>query len=198
MDENPLVGAVILGAGRSTRMGAPKLILPWGKTTVIEQIVTVLTQSEVAPIVLVTGRSGADIRRLLRNSGVLFVHNPEYARTEMLESLQIGLRKMPPDVSACLVVLGDQPQIEHETVKKLLGKYRSAKSEIIVPSYQMRRGHPWLVDRSLWKEIDALRSPQSMRDFLLNRSGSVHYVDVFSNSVLMDLDTPDDYQNQRP
>ena len=198
MDEDLRVGAVILGAGRSQRMGVPKLSLPWGDTTVIEQIVKNLQRSNVSPIVLVTGGARAEVQRLLSGAGVLFVHNSDYERTEMLESFKIGLREMPAEVSACLVVLGDQPQMKHETVEKLLTHYRHDKDDLIVPSFHMKRGHPWLVGRRLWREIEDLDAHQTLRDFLNNRSSDIHYIDVNTNSILMDLDTPEDYQSQRP
>lgn len=198
MDDALLVGAVILGAGRSQRMGVPKLSLPWGRTTVIEHIVSILKTAEVSPIVLVTGGARAELQDLLRDAGISFAHNPEYTNTQMLETLQIGLREIPAEVSACLIVLGDQPQIEYQIVEKLLREYRRGKGDIVVPSYNMKRGHPWLVGKDLWEEIEALRSPQTLKDFLAEFSSSIHYVEVNSNSVLLDLDTPEDYQNQRP
>lgn len=198
MDEDLRVGAVILGAGRSQRMGVPKLSLPWGNATVIEQVVTILKMSDISPIVLVTGGARTEIQHLLDDTGVLFAHNSDYDRTEMLDSLKIGLRELPAEVTACLVVLGDQPQIKHETIEKLLNQYRHDKDNIIIPSYQMRRGHPWLVTRKLWQEIEILRAHQTLRDFLHERSGEICYVEVNTNSILTDLDTPEDYQSQRP
>jgi len=198
MDDALLVGAVILGAGRSQRMGVPKLTLPWGNTTVIENIVSVLKMGGVSPIVLVTGGARTEVENLLKDAGICLAHNPEYAHTQMLETLQIGLRGMPAEVSACLIVLGDQPQIEHETVEKLLAEYRSGKGDIVVPSYNMKRGHPWLVGKNLWEAIETMESTETLRDFLFKYSNNIHYVEVNSNSILMDLDTPEDYQNQHP
>lgn len=198
MGDAQLVGAIILGAGRSQRMGAPKLTLPWGSTTVIEHIVSVLKMGGVSPIVLVTGGARAEVQNLFRDAGISFAHNPEYANTQMLETLQIGLREMPEEVSACLVVLGDQPQLECQTVEKLLREYRCGKGEIVVPSHNMRRGHPWLVSKNLWGAIKTFRSPRTLRDFLFEYSSGIHYVEVTSSSILMDLDTPEDYQDQHP
>ena len=114
---------------------------------------------------LVTGGARTEVQNLLRDAGICLAHNPEYAHTQMLESLQIGLREMPANVSACLVVLGDQPQIEHETVEKLLVEYRSGKGDIVVPSYNMKRGHPWLVGKNLWGAIETFRQPSDVEGF---------------------------------
>jgi molybdenum cofactor cytidylyltransferase len=62
----------------------------------------------------------------------------------------------------------------------------------------MRRGHPWLVARSLWNELLELQPPQSPRDFLNRHAGEILYVEVDNPSILADLDTPDDYRNAHP
>jgi len=67
-----------------------------------------------------------------------------------------------------------------------------------VPSFQMRRGHPWLVARPLWPEILALKPPESTRDFLAGHAHEIHYVNVDTPSILADLDTPEDYEKSHP
>jgi molybdenum cofactor cytidylyltransferase len=112
----------------------------------------------------------------------------------MLSSLQVGLSALPEDCEAALVALGDQPQIQPQVVVGLLERYRSSRSELVVPSYRMRRGHPWIVGRSLWSDIQALSPPQTLRDLLQDKAGQIDYLEVDTGSILADLDTPDDYQ----
>jgi molybdenum cofactor cytidylyltransferase len=69
---------------------------------------------------------------------------------------------------------------------------------LIVPSYQKHRGHPWLIDCSLWGEVLALKPPENLRDFLRAKTEQIHYLEVDSPSILQDLDTPEDYQRFRP
>ena len=69
---------------------------------------------------------------------------------------------------------------------------------IVVPSHQMRRGHPWLVARELWDEILELRAPKSMRDFLNAHKDEIFYVECDSPRILQDLDTPADYLKYKP
>lgn len=192
------VGAVILAAGQSRRMGQPKLGLPWGNRTVIGQVVTELMAAGVHPIVVVTGGSREQVEQLLQGYPVFFLHNPDFLSGEMLESLQIGLRGMPGEPDACLVVLGDQPQIRSEVVGKILSEYLSIGQGIIIPSFQMKRGHPWLVDRELWSVINEYKSPNSLRDFLVDQASQIRYVGVDEDSILLDLDTPEDYEKRRP
>ena len=97
-----------------------------------------------------------------------------------------------------LVTLGDQPQIEVNTIEILRVAYQSLRPSIVIPSYNMRRGHPWIVDRSLWAEILDLQPSKTLRDFLLVHSDDIYYVEVQNNSILRDLDTETDYTRERP
>jgi molybdenum cofactor cytidylyltransferase len=192
------VAAVVLAAGRSRRMGQPKMILPWGDTTVIGRVVGVLHQAAIQRVVVVTGGARRQVEAALSGSAVKLVFNPRFAQEEMLVSLQLGLRALENDAAAALVVLGDQPQIKVEVVQLILDRYRARQAPLVVPSFQMRRGHPWLVEHRLWKSILELRSDCTIRDFLNQCADQIDYLMVDTSSVLQDLDTPKDYQRQRP
>ena len=97
------------------------------------------------------------------------------------------------EASAALICLGDQPQVEERSVRKICNAFLTSKSKIVVPSYQMQRGHPWLVARPLWDELLTLKSPKTPRDFLRKNARSIQYVIVETQSVIADLDTPEDY-----
>jgi molybdenum cofactor cytidylyltransferase len=97
-----------------------------------------------------------------------------------------------------LIGLGDQPQIQERSVRLVLEGYRRSGASIVVPSFQMRRGHPWLVGRAHWDEILAMKSPASLRVFLNSHTGEIHYVDINNDSILQDLDTPEDYLKFKP
>ena len=96
------------------------------------------------------------------------------------------------------MVLGDQPQIEEGVVKGVCERFLTNAGKIVVPSYQMRRGHPWLVERSLWGEIFELGGGQSLRGFLNQHANEIDYLLTDRSSILADLDTPEDYRQQRP
>lgn len=196
------ITAIVLAAGKSSRMGRPKMCLPWGETTVIGQVVQTLAAGGVSKIIVVTGGAQAEVLAALgeiRSAiSVENVFNPGYADGEMLLSLQIGLHKLEAGIDAAMVALGDQPQIQEGIVRKLLQAYGKTRAPLIVPSYQLRRGHPWIVARSLWNEILALADPATMRDFLIAHQALIHYVSVENDSVLRDLDTPADYTREVP
>ncbi|HPH95159.1 MAG TPA: nucleotidyltransferase family protein [Anaerolineaceae bacterium] len=192
-----MIGAVVLAAGLSQRMGRPKMILPWGSSTVIGQVVDVLIQSGSMPVVVVTGGWQAEVEQALQGKLVQMVFNPDYANGEMLCSLQEGLRSLPAACEAALLALGDQPQIDPTTVRALLGAYRQKPAPVVMPSYQMRRGHPWLLRRDTWPEIWSLKPPQTLRDFLTKYKDAIQYVVVDTPLILEDMDTPEDYERLR-
>jgi molybdenum cofactor cytidylyltransferase len=197
------ISAVILAAGKSVRMGQPKMLMPWGNTTVLGQVVQTLQAAGVEDITLVTNSA---IAGQVTSYGLRVALNDE---GEMLESIQLGLQALLPPPSprdtsptffengggreGALICLGDQPQTEEGNVRKVCEGFRQNRSKIVVPSYQMRRGHPWLIARELWDEILQLRAPKSMRDFLNAHKDEIFYVECDSPTILQDLDTPADY-----
>jgi molybdenum cofactor cytidylyltransferase len=192
------IGAVVLAAGLSTRMGQPKMILPWNGMIVIEKVVTTLMAAGLQSIYVITGATHSAIERALHPLPVQTLFNSKYANGEMLDSLQLGLNALQPGIDAALIVLGDQPLIEEQVVRDVIAKYQKERAKLVVPSYQMRRGHPWLVERSLWTQILSIKPPQTLRDFMRANAHHIQYHVVNTSSILQDLDTPEDYAEQQP
>jgi molybdenum cofactor cytidylyltransferase len=225
-----MITALILAAGQSKRMGQPKMLLPWGETTVLGQVIETVQRAGIGDILVVTGGAREQVESLVAGYGLRTVHNAEAERGEMLSSLQTGLRSLAPSAlsgtspksaqskldnklsspggfgggwegaagEATLIVLGDQPQVQEESVRGVVSRFIETGAGLVVPSYQMRRGHPWLVARPLWEEILQMKSPQSPRDFLNRHASEIEYVNVDNPSILADLDTLDDYLKSRP
>lgn len=192
-----MISALILAAGQSKRMGQPKMLLPWGETTVLEKVMATFKSAGIDDVLVVTGGVREQVEELIGDSArTLF--NPKYAENEMLRSVQVGLEGITPGVEAVLIGLGDQPQIRERSVRLVAEEYRRSGASIVVPSFQMRRGHPWLVGRDHWSEILAMRSPASLRDFLNTHASEIHYVEINNDSILQDLDTPEDYLKFKP
>jgi molybdenum cofactor cytidylyltransferase len=208
------ISVVVLAAGESLRMGQPKLILPWGGTTVLGKVVATFAEAlassqetdapvkpGVSDIVIVTGGARRQIEALVSELAKAYpvraVYNPAFAHGGMLSSIQAGLRSLGPDSKAALIGLGDQPQVQVETLRCIYSAYSRSSLPLIIPSFQNRRGHPWLADRSLWPEILALPASATARQFLNAHKDVVEYVQA-GESILQDLDTPEDYSNLRP
>lgn len=97
-----------------------------------------------------------------------------------------------------MIGLGDQPQVQERSVRLLREAFLRTQSPLVVPSFQIRRGHPWLVARSLWNELIGMSLSQTPRDFLNAHANDIHYVNLDTPSILADLDTPEDYRISRP
>lgn len=196
---NQFYGAIILGAGLSSRMGQPKLLLPWGQTTVIGQIVHTLHSAGVDLIVLVTGATHDLLSEALKDEDVRLAFNPQYADGNMVHSLQTGLRALQELGADCaLLALGDQPQIQVETVQAVLAGALEYPTALVLPSLNMKRGHPWAIPAGLWPAIFDLSEDQTMRDFVRGQEANIHYVLVDTSTIFADLDTPEDYAREKP
>jgi len=192
------VGAIVLAAGLSTRMGQSKVLMPWsGNKAIVEHIVEQLIRSRVDHIVVVTGHEANRVKQLVKPLGAKVVYNRSYKTGEMLSSLKIGLHALPDHVTGALVVLGDQPRIQPRVVYQVLMAYAEGKGDIVAPRFQSRRGHPILIDRRYWSEIWSLPRGSAPRDVIDSYQDRMAYVAVNTDSVLNDVDTPQDYQNER-
>ena len=186
-----MISAIILAAGKSTRMGQPKMLMPWGDTTVLGRVIQTLQNSGVQEIVLVTNSILAS--QIMHHEVRITLNEGN----EMLTSVQLGLQALKPSAQASLVCLGDQPQVEEGSVRSVCDAFLKRKSDLVVPSFQMRRGHPWLIARPLWDEILGMPAG-SMRKFLNAHANEIEYVNVETASILQDLDTPEDYLKYKP
>jgi molybdenum cofactor cytidylyltransferase len=201
------IAAILLAAGESRRMGQPKLLMHWGETSVLGQVVAMFAaglstdSSTNYEILVVTGGARAlveaEVARLALQYPVRVVYNPEYVLGGMLSSIKAGLLALGQETRSALIGLGDQPQVREETVRHICTAFFQTESPIVIPSFQGRRGHPWLVTKPLWPELLALPSSTTPRQFLDAHSEQIEYV-LADESILQDLDTPEDYNRQRP
>ena len=175
-------------------MGTNKLLLPFGERTVLGQVVATLTGCPLGEVVVVTGHEHERVEELLGRysfSSLRFVYNPDYAAGDMLSSIQAGLAAMRGECDAALIVLGDQPRIERRVVEQILAAH--APGAVVIPSFNRRGGHPILVDRQRWPDVLALPPGANLREALRARADWVRYVEVDTETILHDVDTPEDY-----
>ncbi len=195
------ISAILLAAGESRRMGHPKLLLPWGGTTVLGQAVATFASAGIAEILVVTGGARAEIEALVAELAgqwpVRPVFNPDYASGGMLSSIQCGIRALGSRPRAVLIGLGDQPQVRAETVRRICAAFRETSQPLVIPSHDGRRGHPWLAARPLWGELLALAETATARQFIAAHAREVAYIPA-DETILQDLDTPEDYAASRP
>jgi molybdenum cofactor cytidylyltransferase len=181
--------------------GQPKPLLPFGDERIIERILRVLAECPLEEIVVVTGHRHEEMEQCLAGWSARTVFNPQYAAGEMLSSIQTGLRSASAapggagESSAALIVLGDQPALERSVVEAVIAAYHDGLGDVIIPSFQMRRGHPLLIGSQHWSAILDLQG-QTLRDFMQHASAGIHHVSVDTSSILRDMDTPEDYQRE--
>jgi molybdenum cofactor cytidylyltransferase len=190
------VMAVVPAAGQSARMGANKLLLPWGETTVLGQTLANLRASAVREVLVVTGYEAGPIEAVAGAAGMGTLHNPDHA-SGMLTSVQAAVRALP-SAAALLVALGDQPLVRPETIDALLDAYAASPLGLVAPAHGGRRGNPVLLDRHHFAELLALPPDAAPRVLLARHPEDLLHVEVGDSGILVDLDTPEAYEQAKP
>jgi molybdenum cofactor cytidylyltransferase len=204
---NDKIAAIVLAAGESRRMGEPKQLLAWGDHTIIEQIVGTLRQSPLDEVVVVVGHRADEVRAKISNLKsqipnpklqppmVRCEFNPRYHEGGMLSSTQFGVSQLREAVRAAFIVLCDQPQVKATTLAKLREAFEQSDKGLVVPSYQLKRGHPLLIDvRKYRDEILALDGAPGMQKILRDHPDDILHVVFDDPTVLVDMDTKEDYE----
>jgi molybdenum cofactor cytidylyltransferase len=192
------VSTVILAAGQSQRMGQAKLLLPWGETTILGQTITQVQASQASQALLVSGAYRLEVEAIAQTYQLPVVYNPHYATGEMLSSLQCGVRQLltrPEPPAAVLVMLGDLPFIRPETINQVMNAFYEGCGQMIVPTFQGQRGHPVLIGQSLWPALLELPAGSAPRD--LGRVSPIYWLELPDETIVQDLDTPEQYHRQR-
>lgn len=191
------IAAIVAAAGRSTRMGEPKQLLPWGVRTVLGTVANNLAVAGAFPVLCVVGHRAAEMAAALDDAPATLLQNPNYLEGEMLSSYQVGVQYLlhnAPLPLGTLLALGDQPHIPLEVIQQVIEQARTSPDRIVIPSYAMRRGHPFYLPGRLWPELIALTQEETLRTLLKRHDADVSYVNVETDAILRDIDTPDDYQ----
>jgi len=183
------VAAILLAAGRSSRMGAFKPLLPFGNKTVIECCIDYLREGGVEEIVVVLGHRADDIRQHV--SGVKFAVNPD-PDSPMGASIGAGARALPESAQATLIALVDHPAVPPTAVATLLDSWKRG-ARLVIPTWQGHGGHPVLVDLGFKAELLNLPESGGLRAFFEAHRDEVTRVPVDSPFIARDMDTWDDY-----
>ncbi|MGB7189065.1 MAG: nucleotidyltransferase family protein [Acidobacteriaceae bacterium] len=194
------VGAVVLAAGRSARMGEAKQLMRVGESGMLERTLGNVRAGNMDEVILVLGFSAESIRRALPAAlleGVRIVANEKY-ESGMASSLRAGLAAVSPAMDAALIVLADQPFVRPETMNLLVERYRESDAAIVVPFYRGLRGNPVLLDRSVFAEAMALEGDVGCRAIFARHADGMLEVDVEDAGILADIDSREDYERLFP
>ncbi len=190
--------ALLLAAGASSRYGgANKLLLPFGDgKVVIQRVARAIQSAGIDHIITVTGHQSHEVRAALQEVPCAFVHNPRYAEGEMISSIRTGLTHLTDTATsaqAALIVLGDQPLLPAWVIRQLHQAFERGCGDILAPRFRVQRGHPVLIARRFWPEAMQLPDGAPMRTLLLRHPRDVAHLQVNTDAVLRDVDTPELY-----
>ncbi len=186
---------MILAAGESRRMGQPKLLLPFGEKTIIETIVEKVVSSRVDNTLVVLGSEREEVEEKIKNFPVQVAFNTDYP-SGMLSSVLCGLRTLPEDTQAVVVVLGDQPSVSKEVIDKIVDAYQKTGKGIVLPVFKKERGHPVIIDMKYKDEIERLNPDIGLRGTVYSHPEDILEVAVDTPNILKDIDDEADYKRE--
>jgi molybdenum cofactor cytidylyltransferase len=151
--------------------------------------------SDVDNTVIVLGSDKNSILTVTTKLPVMHCYNGDY-RNGMLSSVKCGFGYLPEDFRAALVFLGDQPMIETSVINNVIKGYNESAKGIVVPVYNNKRGHPLLVDKKYRDEIMNLNGQEGLRELVKRYPDDLLEIETESPSVLIDIDTEQEYKNE--
>jgi molybdenum cofactor cytidylyltransferase len=188
----PRLAAVVLAAGRSTRMGGPnKLLADIEGAPLVRRVAEAASAANLAEIVVVTGHEREKVEAALAGLPVRFVHNPRYA-DGISTSIKAGLGALGDGAAGALVCLGDMPGLATELIQRLAGAFAPDKGkDIVIPVRGGRRGNPVLIGRRHFGAIKKLTGDVGARELIQARPDAVTEIEVGDDGAFVDLDTPE-------
>jgi molybdenum cofactor cytidylyltransferase len=196
--QTPRIAALVLAAGRSTRMGERnKLLEQVAGKSLLRHAVDAARASTASSLTVVTGHEADRIEAELAGTGAILTHNPDYAEG-LSTSLIAGLNALPDDIDGAIVLLGDMPGISAKTIDRLIAAFAPDDGRgICVPSFNGRRGNPVLWARRYFSEMKNLAGDIGAKALLGLHSEDVADIPVESDDVLTDIDTPEALELER-
>jgi|SRR5690625_4945731 len=199
-DEQPSIGAIILAAGMSQRMGQAKLLLPLHGKPLFQHVLEVVNHHLIDQIVFITGLLSEEIsEQIITSEKVEVLHNPDY-RTGMATSLRYGIEHIKEQVDATFIFLADQPFVPVQVMESIIEHYQIGQQEgilIIRPSYQHVVGHPVLFDAQLFPEFNDIEGDEGGKGIIQKYHHALQVI-PFANPIWgRDIDTPTDYHQMR-
>ena len=190
--EGHRIAAVILAAGRSTRMGGPnKLLAEIGGRPLVRIAVEEALASHAKPVIVVTGHQRDKVEAALKGLDLQIVHNPNFA-DGLSTSVKTGLAAVPQSADGAIVCLGDMPQVRAGLIDKLLDAFDPERGALVViPVIGGKRGNPVVWSRRFFKELMAIEGDVGARNMIARYAEAVAEVPLADTAALVDVDTPE-------
>ena len=183
------IGALIVAAGMSKRMGEFKPMLSIGSISVAQRVIATLSQAGVSKIVMVTGFNATMLERHLAGNGIIFLRNEAYETTQMFDSVKIGLSYLQDKCDKILFTPVDVPLFTAKTAKAIL----DSGADLAVPMCEGKQGHPILISSRLIPEILADSGEMGLKGAMDRCSAPLLRIDVADPGTIHDADTPEDF-----
>lgn len=184
------VGAILLAAGASRRMGETKQLLPVGDEPAVVYCVRRLLESGVDDIVVVVGHDRWRVAAALEGYAVCIAVNAD-ADSEMAESVRIGVTTLPQYITGVMVALCDHPLVAADTYALLKHRHHVNPGQILLPVYRGRGGHPTLFPRTLCRHVNEKMPLNRIVQQYFNR---VSRIPIRDPGLFHDMDTEQDYR----
>ncbi len=184
---------VILAAGMSTRMGEFKPLLPLKDTTFIKRIIHMMKEAGIERIEVVAGAKYNELAEHLKDEKVELLYNSQYRTTQMLESVKLAILEAQRSADAILLTPVDVPLPDAAIYRAIL--QNPGNADCVRPSYHGRAGHPVLIEKRIFPAILSYNGRDGLRGALKDAGADIAWIDVNDPSVVMDADTPEDYQD---
>jgi molybdenum cofactor cytidylyltransferase len=191
IEANRNVTAIVLAAGRSTRMGGPnKLLAEIDGRKLVRIVAEQALASKAAEVIVVTGHQAELVEQALTGLKVKFVRNPDFAGG-LASSVKAGIAAVPENADGAIVCLGDMPLISAKLIDQLIENFAPDRGQLIaVPVSDGRRGNPVLWSRRFFKELMTLDGDVGARHLIAKHAEAVAEVPVDGQSAFLDIDTP--------
>ena len=186
------IGALIVAAGMSRRMGEFKPMLNIGSISVAQRVIATLSQAGVSKIVMVTGYNATILERHLSGNGIIFLRNENYETTQMFDSVKIGLDYLKDKCDNILFTPVDVPLFTAKTVKTIL----DSGAPLAVPMCEGKQGHPILIANTLIPEILNDCGEMGLKGAMDRCSVPLLRINVEDPGTIHDADTPEDFSAQ--
>jgi molybdenum cofactor cytidylyltransferase len=188
-----MITLIVLAAGKSTRMeGHNKLLAMVQGKPMIRAVVEAALDSKVDEIIVVLGWDENRVRELLADLPCRLIVNREFEKGQS-SSLRAGLSEVDPETRAVLVLPGDIAKIDSRSIDKVVNSYILDGGTILVAAHNGRHGHPILIDRELFGDIAHItEETRGLKSVIKNHENEIRLVEVGTDNVLRDVDTPDD------
>jgi molybdenum cofactor cytidylyltransferase len=186
----PFVAGLVLAAGGSRRLGRPKQLLPFGEATLLDHTVATARACEFDQLLVAVGGETDEVRARVNLTGADVVVNPGFG-AGCSSSIAVAIDALEPAATVLVLMLGDQPGVAAETVRRLLAARGDAP--LAVCRYEDGRGHPFAFDRAVFDDLRGLHGDKAVWRMLEQRPDDVAEVPV-AGPVPLDVDTWEDYE----